>query len=76
MSVARSNPKIQQSPPDAHSASAAFHIIPLEKVAAEIVQECARQENRTASNAASTLIRRAWLARQAQSKNSAGLSAA
>jgi hypothetical protein len=48
----------------------------LDKIAAEIVQECARTENRTASNAASTLIRRAWLARQAQNKNSAGLSAA
>jgi hypothetical protein len=48
----------------------------LDKVAAQIVEECARQENRTASNAASTLIRQAWLARQAPQKHNAGHSAA
>jgi hypothetical protein len=36
----------------------------LDKIAADIVRDCARQENRTASNAASTLIRRAWIALQ------------
>lgn len=40
----------------------------LDSVAAQIVQEVARRENRTASNAASTLIRRAWLARQERAK--------
>jgi hypothetical protein len=38
----------------------------LDNIAAQIVQEVARRENRTASNAASTLIRRAWLAREAR----------
>jgi hypothetical protein len=39
----------------------------LDNVAAQIVQEFARRENRSASNAASTLIRRAaWLSRDAQ----------
>jgi hypothetical protein len=41
----------------------------LDRVAAQIVHECARHENRTASNAASTLIRRAALfARQERAK--------
>jgi hypothetical protein len=42
----------------------------LDNVAAQIVQEFARRENRSASNAASTLIRRAaWLSRDATDKN-------
>ncbi len=40
----------------------------LDRIAAEIVQEVARRENRTASNAASTLIRRAWIALQDRTK--------
>jgi hypothetical protein len=39
----------------------------LDNVAAQIVREFALRENRSASNAASTLIRRAaWLAREAK----------
>jgi hypothetical protein len=34
----------------------------LDRIAAQIVHEIARKENRTHSNAASTLIRRAWAA--------------
>jgi hypothetical protein len=34
----------------------------LDRVAAQIVHEVARKENRTHSNAASTMIRRAWAA--------------
>lgn len=49
----------------------------LDRIAAEIVHECARAENRTASNAASTLIRRAWRARQqAKNNNNAAIATA
>jgi hypothetical protein len=41
----------------------------IDHIAAQIVQQCALQENRSASNAASTLIRAAWLARQAHTNS-------
>jgi hypothetical protein len=37
----------------------------LDRIAAQIVHEIARKENRTRSNAASTMIRRAWASQTA-----------